>query len=129
MRQLFQDNMETYARKSETVRNAELIKPGIALSICPPDTPNAQLIAAQAADSLLNITGIHASIVLCSTDEGIMVSGRSLGHINMQVILEKLGGGGHLTMAGAQLGNTTIDEAKKLVIQAVEDYLKEGDSK
>ena len=70
-----------------------MIKPGIALSECPPNTPNAQLIAAQAADSLLNIKGIHASIVLCSTDEGIMISGRSLGDINMQVILEKLGGG------------------------------------
>ena len=79
VRQLFQDNMETYASRSETVKRAEMIKPGIALSVCPPDTPNAQLIAAQAADSLLNIKGIHASVVLCSTNGGIMVSGRSFG--------------------------------------------------
>jgi len=129
VRQLFQDNMETYASRSETVKRAEMIKPGIALSVCPPDTPNAQLIAAQAADSLLNIKGIHASVVLCSTNGGIMVSGRSLGHINMQVILEKLGGGGHLTMAGAQLEGITMEEARQLVIEAIEDYLKEGDGK
>jgi c-di-AMP phosphodiesterase-like protein len=58
--------------------------------------------------------GNHASVVLCSIDEGIMISGRSLGNINMQVILEKLGGGGHLTMAGAQLTNITMAEARQL---------------
>ena len=129
VRQLFQDDMDTFALRSETVRKAEMIKPGIALSECPPNTPNGQLIAAQAADSLLNIKDIHASVVLCSTDEGIMISGRSLGEINMQVILEKLGGGGHLTMAGAQLEDITMEEARELVIDAIEDYLKEGDSK
>jgi c-di-AMP phosphodiesterase-like protein len=129
VRQLFQDDMDTFASRSETVRRAEMIKPGIALSECPPNTPNAQLIAAQAADSLLNIKGIHASIVLCSTDEGIMISGRSLGDINMQVILEKLGGGGHLTMAGAQLEGISMWEARQLVTDAIEEYLEEGDSK
>lgn len=129
VRQLFQDDMDTFASRSDTVRRAEMIQPGIALSECPPNTPNAQIIAAQAADNLLNIQGINASVVLCSIDEGIMISGRSLGNINMQVILEKLGGGGHLTMAGAQLGNITMAEARQLVIDAIEEYLKEGDSK
>ncbi len=105
-----------------------MIKPGIAISECPPNTPNAQLVAAQAADNLLNIKGITASIVLCSTPEGIMISGRSLGSINMQVILEKLGGGGHLTMAGAQLDNITMKEARQRVVEAINEYLKEGDS-
>jgi c-di-AMP phosphodiesterase-like protein len=121
--------MDTFASRSDTVKKAIMIKPGIALSECPPNTPNAQIIAAQAADSLLNIKGINASVVLCSIDEGIMISGRSLGNINMQVILEKLGGGGHLTMAGAQLTNITMAEARQLVIDAIEEYLKEGDSK
>jgi c-di-AMP phosphodiesterase-like protein len=129
VRQLFQDDMDTFASRSDTVKRAEMIRPGIALSECPPNTPNAQIIAAQAADSLLNIKGINASVVLCSIDEGIMISGRSLGNINMQVILEKLGGGGHLTMAGAQLTNITMAEARQLVIDAIEEYLKEGDSK
>ena len=129
VRQLFQDDMDTFISRSETVRRAEMIKPGIAISQCPPNTPNAQLIAAQAADSLLNIKDINASIVLCSTPEGIMISGRSLGSINMQVILEKLGGGGHLTMAGAQLEDLNMEEARKLVINAIEEYLKDGDHK
>jgi c-di-AMP phosphodiesterase-like protein len=55
-----------------------------------------------------------------------MISGRSLGNLNMQVILEKLGGGGHLTMAGAQLHNITMEEAEKMVIQAIEEYLEGG---
>jgi c-di-AMP phosphodiesterase-like protein len=128
VRQLFQDDIETYSSRSETVKKAEMIKPGIAISECPPNTPNAQLVAAQAADNLLNIKGITASIVLCSTPEGIMISGRSLGSINMQVILEKLGGGGHLTMAGAQLDNITMKEARQRVVEAINEYLKEGDS-
>ncbi|MDD4680393.1 MAG: DHHA1 domain-containing protein, partial [Clostridia bacterium] len=128
VRQLFQDDMDTFASRSETVRKAQMIKPGIAISQCPPNTPNAQLVAAQAADSLLNIKGITASIVLCSTAEGIMISGRSLGSINMQVILEKLGGGGHLTMAGTQLDDISMEEARQRVTDAINEYLKEGDS-
>ena len=129
VRQLFQDDMDTYASRSDTVKRAQMIKPGIAISECPPNTPNAQLVAAQAADNLLNIKGITASIVLCSTPEGIMISGRSLGSINMQVILEKLGGGGHLTMAGAQLEGITMKEARQRVVDAINEYLEEGDSK
>ena len=125
VRQLFQDDMDTFASRSETVKRATMLKPGIAISVCSPDTPNAQLIAAQAADSLLNIKGISASIVLCSTPEGVMISGRSLGSINMQLVLEKLGGGGHLTMAGAQLENISMEEARKRVTDAIEEYLKE----
>ncbi|HHY82228.1 MAG TPA: exopolyphosphatase [Clostridiales bacterium] len=129
VRQLFQDDMETFINRSEIIKKAKMIRPGIAISECPPNIPNAQLITAQAADSLLNIKGINASVVLCSTPEGIMISGRSLGSINMQLILEKLGGGGHLTMAGAQLENISMEEARQLVIDAIEDYIKEGESK
>ncbi|WZL79410.1 DHH family phosphoesterase [Eubacteriales bacterium mix99] len=125
VRQLFRDDMDTFVSRSETVKRATMIQQGIAMSECPPDTPNAQLIAAQAADSLLAIQGISASVVLCSTPEGIMISGRSFGSINMQLILEKLGGGGHLTMAGAQLGDISMEEARQRVMDAVEEYLKE----
>ena len=125
VRQLFRDDMDTFVSRSETVKRATMIQQGIAMSECPPDTPNAQLIAAQAADSLLAIQGISASVVLCSTPEGIMISGRSFGSINMQLILEKLGGRGHLTMAGAQLGDISMEEARQRVMDAVEEYLKE----
>ncbi|HZK35132.1 MAG TPA: DHH family phosphoesterase, partial [Bacillota bacterium] len=127
VRQLFQDDMEAFVARSRTVKKSEMIQDSIAMSICDPDTRNAQLIAAQAADSLITIKGINASLVLCQTPDGILISGRSLGSINMQLILEKLGGGGHLTMAGAQLSDLSMDEARLKVIEAVEEYLKEDE--
>ncbi len=128
VRQLFLDDMETYTQRSDVVRSAKIIKPGIALAVCNIKAQNASLIAAQAADSLIAIKGITASFVLCPTDQGIMISGRSLGEINVQLILEKLGGGGHLTMAGAQLSDITIEEGKQRVIDAVNEYFEEDES-
>ena len=80
------------------------------------------VITAQAADELLNITGILASFVLCKVDEVVMISGRSMGDINVQAILEKIGGGGHLTFAGAQLAGITIDEAKQKLVTCIDEY-------
>ncbi len=127
VRQLFQDNMDTFAARSETVKAAIILREGIALSQCAPGIKNGGLIAAQAADSLITIRGISASFVLSKTPEGVMVSGRSLGGINVQLVLEKLGGGGHLTMAGAQMDNITMDEGIRLVREAVDEYIKEGE--
>ena len=129
-RQFFRDDIETYIARAETVKNAYIIKDGIAASECPPGVKNPSLIAAQAADNLLTIRGINASFVLAQVDDGVIISGRSLGSINVQLILEKLGGGGHMTIAGAQLEDITIEEAKERVIKAVEEYLsEEGESK
>lgn len=129
IRQLFQDDMDTYVARADAVRAAEIVYPGIAIAICPPDIKNAPLIAAQAADNLLTIRGIHTSFVLCKNGDEIMISARSLGNVNVQVVLEKLGGGGHLTMAGAQISDITEEEAKQKVIEALEEYLKEDESK
>ncbi|MFU0799974.1 MAG: DHH family phosphoesterase [Xylanivirga thermophila] len=129
IRQLFQDDMDTYVARADAVRDAEIVYPGIAIAICPPDIKNAPLIAAQAADNLLTIRGIHTSFVLCKNGDEIMISARSLGNVNVQVVLEKLGGGGHLTMAGAQISDITEEEAKQKVIEALEEYLKEDESK
>ncbi|MBR6645960.1 MAG: phosphoesterase, partial [Clostridia bacterium] len=82
-------------------------------------------LAAGAADEMLNINGITASFVLCRTENGVIISGRSLGGINVQLILEKLGGGGHLTIAGAQIEDITLDKAVELLKDAVEDYYNE----
>ena len=129
-RQFFKDDIETYIARAETVKKARILVPGIATSECPPGVKNPSLIAAQAADNLLTIRGINASFVLAQVDEGVIISGRSLGNINVQLILEKLGGGGHMTIAGAQLGDITIEEAKRRVVSAVEEYLsEEGESK
>ena len=80
---------------------------------------------AKAADELLTIGNITASFVLGTMENQICISGRSIGDINVQVILEKLGGGGHITLAGAQLENMTIDEAKQELISKIEEYFSE----
>lgn len=129
-RQFFKDDMETYIARAETVKKARILVPNIAISECPPGVKNPSLITAQAADNLLTIYGINASFVLAQADDGVIISGRSLGNINVQLILEKLGGGGHMTIAGAQLEGITIKEAERRVINALEEYLnEEGESK
>jgi c-di-AMP phosphodiesterase-like protein len=126
-RQLFQDNMETYLARAEVVKKARMYRKNIAISVIPENINNPALIAAQAADELLNIKGISASFVLSKIEEHIFISGRSLGDINVQIVLEKLGGGGHLTVAGAQLSNISMDDAIIQVERAVDEYIKEGE--
>lgn len=128
VRQLFQDDLETFIAKAEVVKNARILRKNIALSICPKNTHNESLVAAQAADELLDIRGITASFVLGIREEDeIFISGRSLGDMNVQVILEKLGGGGHLTVAGTQFKGNTVEKAIEMLEQAIEEYFEEGD--
>jgi c-di-AMP phosphodiesterase-like protein len=128
VRQLFQDDLDTFVAIAEVVKNAKSIGNNIALSVCSKDMENTSLVAAQAADELLNIRGITASFVLGIRNEGeIIISGRSLGDINVQVILEKLGGGGHLTVAGAQIRDKKIEEVKVMLEKAIEEYFEEGE--
>ncbi len=126
-RQLFQDDMDTFLDRAEVVKAARMYKNSIAISVIPDNIPNPALIAAQAADELLNIRGINASFVLSKIEGHIFISGRSLGDVNVQVVLEKLGGGGHLTVAGAQLSDISMDEAVKTIEKALDEYLKEGE--
>jgi c-di-AMP phosphodiesterase-like protein len=125
VKQLFQNDLMTYTNISSVVKTAEIIGNEIAISICPAGTKNAQLIAAKAADELLNLTGINAAFVLCNMGNEIWISGRSLGDINVQMILEKLGGGGHLTVAGAQLSGIVLEEAKDKLKYAIMEYVNE----
>lgn len=122
VKQIFQNDFATYIAKVDIVKNAEIIKGSIAISVSEENYDDMPVIAAQAADELLNITGILASFVLCKVDEVVMISGRSMGDINVQAILEKVGGGGHLTFAGAQLAGVTIDEAKEKLVKSIEEY-------
>ena len=125
VKKLFQNDIETYQKISSVVSEAELIDGDIAISVCGEDAGNPQLIAAKAADELLNLSGITASFVLCSVDGEVWISGRSLGEINVQMILEKLGGGGHLSVAGAQLADTDINDAKERLKYAIMNYKEE----
>lgn len=124
VKQLFQNDFTTYLNISNVVRDAELLNNNIAISICPPNVKNAQLIAAKAADELLNLSGITAAFVLCSVNDEVYISGRSLGEINVQVILEELGGGGHLTVAGAQLQENSLEDAKEKLKCAIIKYME-----
>ncbi len=125
---LLQNDIETYAAKSEAVTNAEFYDNTIAISLYENRTKNAKLIAAQAADELLNIKGINASFIVLKTENGIFISGRSMGEINVQLILEKLGGGGHMTIAGAQMYDTNdLQVARDRLIEAIDTYKKESE--
>lgn len=122
VKQIFQNNFETYKAKIDIVRDAEFIENKIAISVCNKTMDNLAVIAAQAADELLSISEVLASFVLCNVDGVIMISARSMGDINVQMILEKLGGGGHLTFAGAQLAGVNLEEAKEMLLEAIESY-------
>src|SRR5574344_1533259 len=122
VKQIFQNDFDTYIAKVNIVKEAEIIKNQIAISVCNESYEDVAVIAAQAADELLNISGILASFVLCKVDDVVMISGRSMGDINVQSILEKVGGGGHLTFAGAQLAGITIEEAKQKLLECIDEY-------
>lgn len=121
----FQADLESYNVIADIVKKAEMISESIAISTYDTIDKNANTICAKAADELLTISDITASFVLGNTGENITISGRSIGDINVQVILEKLGGGGHITLAGAQLTDMTIDEAKTELINRINEYFTE----
>lgn len=124
VRQLFRDSVETVRLKGEVVSNAEIYKDVIAIGVLLEKAESSILIAAQSADELLNMDNIKASFVLTEVNGKIHISGRSLGKISVQLILEKLGGGGHLTAAGVQL-DCSIEEAKERLKEVVNEYLEE----
>ncbi len=117
--------MAAYQAKASAVKDAKMIYENIAFTVCPSNVENSILTAAMAADDLLNITGVKASFVCCLLEDTVYISARSLGEINVQLIMEKLGGGGHMTISGAQLYHCTIEQAEQKLKQAIEVYLKE----
>ena len=125
VRRLFKTNLESYVARADIIRRARLYRGSIALSFLYDERPNMTVIAAQAADELLNISGVEASFVLVDTGTRIAISGRSLDSINVQVILEKLGGGGHITIAGAQLEDTPMEDAVEQLKAAIDSALDE----
>ena len=122
----FQDDLKTYQTISNIISKAEIVKESIAISTYDEDELNTTIVIAKAADELLTISGISASFVLGKTDDIIYISGRSIGDINVQLILEKLGGGGHITLAGAQLSDITMEEALKKLKHAIDEYMIEN---
>ena len=120
--------MGAYKARAEAVRHAEVYRGAFAISVCPADNVESPTIAgAQAANELLNIVGIKASFVLTEYQNKIYVSSRSIDEINVQLIMERLGGGGHLNVAGAQLTDCSLSEAKRMIRATIDEMLKEGD--
>ena len=122
----FQSDLESFNKIADIVKNAEIIDNSIAIAVCE-DTnyKDVSLLCAKAADELLTISDVTASFVLGNTGEKICISGRSIGDINVQIILEKLGGGGHITLAGAQVEDMTMEEAKQELIIRINEYFTE----
>lgn len=126
VRRLFSSSMESYQRKAKLVANAEVYK-GCAIAVSgDKEARDIQVTAAQAADELLNITGVQASFLVFETASGVSFSARSMGVVNVQIIMEKLGGGGHHTMAGAQLSGVELENAHHMLLGAIDQYFEEN---
>lgn len=128
VRKLFRDNMSDYKAKAEAVRHAEVFESAFAISECPAEgVENPTIVAAQAANELLGIIGIKASVVLSNYNGTIYLSARSIDDVNVQVMMEKLGGGGHRTIAGAQLKDISIGQAKEQLKAVIKEMLEKGE--
>lgn len=127
VRKLLRNDMNSYKARAEVVRHAEVYRGAFAISVCPGKMESPTIVGAQAADELLNIIGIKASFVLTEYQEKIFISSRSIDEINVQLIMERFGGGGHMNMAGAQLKNYTLAEAKHAIQSTIDEMLEEGE--
>ena len=122
---LFATSMEAYQARSMVVASAEVYNHCAIATVREP-MDQIKIVAAQSADELLNINDVYGSFVLYYEGEGIVgLSARSMGKMNVQIVMEKLGGGGHQTMAGAQLRNTTFEEVRAKLDAAIDEYLSE----
>ncbi len=129
VRKLMRNDMAAYKARAEAIRHAEVYRGAFAISVCPADNIESPTVAcAQAANELLNVVGIKASFVLTDYKGKIYISARSIDEINVQTIMERLGGGGHVTSAGAQLTGCTIEAAEQ-TIRTMIDELTEGEGK
>lgn len=127
VRKMFRDDAKEYKAKAETVSGAEIYKNAYALSICPSEGLESPTeIGAQAANELLGISGIKASFVVTQFNGRMYVSARSIDEVNVQIIMERLGGGGHMNIAGAQLENNTPYDALEVIKETINEMLEEG---
>ena len=127
VRKMFRDDMESYRAKAEAVRMAEVYRDEYAIAQCPGDIESPTVLAAQAANELLDISGIKASFVLTIYEGRIFLSARSIDEVNVQIITEKLGGGGHINSAGAQFDHTDMEAAISLLKETIDNMIEEGD--
>lgn len=128
VRMMFRNNIKEFKTRAMAISRAEVFCDEYVISDCPSEgVESPTIVCAQAANELLNINGVGASFVLTKYNDKIYVSARSITDINVQLIMERIGGGGHASVAGAQLEGYTIDEAKNIVIDTIKKMLSEGD--
>ena len=123
VKQLFSNSLDNYKIKASILNTAETYR-GCAIATTTESVPNMRMIASQVADEMLSVTGVKSSYVLFEENGRINISARSLGKMNVQVIMEKLGGGGHFTMAATQMEHTTMEEAAAEVRRSIDEYLE-----
>ena len=119
----FQNDLDDVVKRYDILRRAEILPSGIAVAAIPEDGVD-RVAAAQAADELLTLRGVKASFVLCRKGAGVILSGRSLGEVNVQVILEALGGGGNSTTAGGQIAEGDVAEVRAKLLDVIEAYFE-----
>lgn len=128
VRKMFREDAADYLAKAEAIHNAEIYENYYAISECDSaNTASPTLVCAQAANDLLNIKGIKASFVLTLYNDVIYISARSMDEVNVQTIMEKLGGGGHQSVAGAQIKEGSIEDAKNLVKKVLKELIERGE--
>ncbi len=127
VRKLLRSDMTEYKAKAETVRHMEIFRDSYAISVCPSaGLHSPTIVGAQAANELLNVAGIKASFVLTFYNDEIYISARSIDEVNVQIIMERLGGGGHMTIAGAQLKEVNMEEAIDILKKTIDTMIQEG---
>ncbi len=128
VRKLFRDDAAEYKAKADAVSQAEIYRDAYAISVCTgEDVASPTVVGAQAANELLNIKGIKASFILTPYNGIIYISARSIDEVNVQVIMERMGGGGHLNIAGAQIENGTIEEGIVTIKRTLDTMIAEGE--
>lgn len=125
VRHLFRVDLETIKQRARILTEVQMLPGGVAVADCPVEVKNGQIIAAQSADAMLSIEGVRVSFVLFPADGGVGISARSNGDVNVQVIMEVFGGGGHQTVAGAHIDGVGVKEARQRLETVIADYIGE----
>ena len=127
VRKMLRDNIDSYKARAEAVRTAEIYRDYFAIARCPSEgLESPTVVGAQAANELLNIAGVKASFVLTSYNNEVYISARAIDEVNVQVMMERMGGGGHLNIAGAQVKDT-MDETERMLKEIIDQLYQEGD--
>lgn len=128
VRKMLRNDMASYKARAEVVRHSEVFRDCYAISVCPPNQAleSPTVVGAQAANELLNIIGVKASFVMTEYKGRIYISARAIDEVNVQIIMERMGGGGHLNIAGAQLDGVTLEDARTKLKDTLIKMSEEG---